>query len=444
MGINSTRLIALQKLNKHYKISNTKQNIKFDSEKKLSKLDQALVNEIVTGVIRWQLKLDFILDKILSRGLKHTDPQLVNILRIGLYQILFMNKIPDYAILNETVNLTKYLAYKKYATSLVNSVLRELLRNPELNKAPDREKNLLEYLSIQYSHPKSLVKHWLRIFSEEETEKLLEKNNERAKITFRINNLLASNEEIKQYLDENKIDYSLNKYYENIFVINKSSVNLEENPLFKEGKITVQDASAVIATKLLAPNENSFVIDMCASPGGKTCHLADMMQNKGKILANDISKQRTDLIVENINRLKVKNTEISISDALNINEDIKANYILLDAPCTGSGIIRKLPEIKYLNREKTLKKTVETQRKLLEKATKLLKENGVIIYSTCSIEPAENMENVMWFLKNFPQFSLEKADNYVNSFFCKNDCVQIFTHIHDCNGAFAARLKHNT
>lgn len=444
MGINSTRLIALQKLNKHYKISNTKQNIKFDSEKKLSKLDQALVNEIVTGVIRWQLKLDFILDKILSRGLKHTDPQLVNILRIGLYQILFMNKIPDYAILNETVNLTKYLAYKKYATSLVNSVLRELLRNPELNKAPDREKNLVDYLSIQYSHPKSLVKHWLRIFSEEETEKLLEKNNERAKITFRINNLLASNEEIKQYLDENKIDYSLNKYYENIFVINKSSVNLEENPLFKEGKITVQDASAVIATELLAPNENSFVIDMCASPGGKTCHLADMMQNKGKILANDISKQRTDLIVENINRLKVKNTEISISDALNINEDIKANYILLDAPCTGSGIIRKLPEIKYLNREKTLKKTVETQRKLLEKATKLLKENGVIIYSTCSIEPAENMENVMWFLKNFPQFSLEKADNYVNSFFCKNDCVQIFTHIHDCNGAFAARLKHNT
>lgn len=444
MGINSTRLIALQKLNKHYKISNTKQNIKFDSEKKLSKLDQALVNEIVTGVIRWQLKLDFILDKILSRGLKHTDPQLVNILRIGLYQILFMNKIPDYAILNETVNLTKYLAYKKYATSLVNSVLRELLRNPELNKAPDREKNLLEYLSIQYSHPKSLVKHWLRIFSEEETEKLLEKNNERAKITFRINNLLASNEEIKQYLDENKIDYSLNKYYENIFVINKSSVNLEENPLFKEGKITVQDASAVIATELLAPNENSFVIDMCASPGGKTCHLADMMQNKGKILANDISKQRTDLIVENINRLKVKNTEISISDALNINEDIKADYILLDAPCTGSGIIRKLPEIKYLNREKTLKKTVEIQRKLLEKATKLLKENGVIIYSTCSIEPAENMENVMWFLKNFPQFSLEKADNYVNSFFCKNDCVQIFTHIHDCNGAFAARLKHNT
>lgn len=444
MGINSTRLIALQKLNKHYKISNTKQNIKFDSEKKLSKLDQALVNEIVTGVIRWQLKLDFILDKILSRGLKHTDPQLVNILRIGLYQILFMNKIPDYAILNETVNLTKYLAYKKYATSLVNSVLRELLRNPELNKTPDREKNLLDYLSVQYSHPKSLVKHWLRIFSEEETEKLLEKNNERAKITFRINNLLASNEEIKQYLDENKIDYSLNKYYENIFVINKSSVNLEENPLFKEGKITVQDASAVIATELLAPNENSFVIDMCASPGGKTCHLADMMQNKGKILANDISKQRTDLIVENINRLKVKNTEISISDALNINEDIKADYILLDAPCTGSGIIRKLPEIKYLNREKTLKKTVEIQRKLLEKATKLLKENGVIIYSTCSIEPAENMENVMWFLKNFPQFSLEKADNYVNSFFCKNDCVQIFTHIHDCNGAFAARLKHNT
>lgn len=444
MGINSTRLIALQKLNKHYKISNTKQNIKFDSEKKLSKLDQALVNEIVTGVIRWQLKLDFILDKILSRGLKHTDPQLVNILRIGTYQILFMNKIPDYAILNETVNLTKYLAYKKYATSLVNSVLRELLRNPELNKAPDREKNLVDYLSIQYSHPKSLVKHWLRIFSEEETEKLLEKNNERAKITFRINNLLASNEEIKQYLDENKIDYSLNKYYENIFVINKSSVNLEENPLFKEGKITVQDASAVIATELLAPNENSFVIDMCASPGGKTCHLADMMQNKGKILANDISKQRTDLIVENINRLKVKNTEISISDALNINEDIKADYILLDAPCTGSGIIRKLPEIKYLNREKTLKKTVEIQRKLLEKAAKLLKENGVIVYSTCSIEPAENMENVMWFLKNFPQFSLEKADNYVNSFFCKNDCVQIFTHIHDCNGAFAARLKHNT
>lgn len=439
MNINIARFNAVNILNKQFKLK----PIVYHNQIELpysKESDILLAKEIAAGVIRWKLRLDYIINSLLSKGINKTNKNIVNILRTGIYQILFTDKLPNYAIVNETVEIAKLLKEIKFAGNLVNRILHDFIREKDNIKYPDKEKNIIEYLSIYYSHPKELVKHWISIFGYEDSEELLKANNQRANITLRVNKLLSSEKEIEEYLNNNNINFNRIDKYNNIFVLNKANGNISNNALFKNGKITIQDTSTILVSNLVCPEKNSLVLDMCAAPGGKTCCLSELMNNTGVITANDITEKKISLIQENINRLKIKNIRLSCCDALELNEKNKFNYILLDAPCSGLGTIRKLPEIKYANRLTTINNTVELQRKLLSKAVNLLRDNGVLVYSTCSIEPTENYKNIEWFLNKYKNFRLDPAEGYIDNFYCKNGYLQIFPHIHNCDGAFAARL----
>ncbi len=439
MNINISRFNAINLLNKYYKLD----LIEYNSQVELpflSKNDLLLTNEIFTGVIRWKIRLDYIINKLLKKGISKTNKNIVNILRVGIYQILFTDKIPNYAIVNETVKIAKLLKNMNFAGNLVNKILNDFIRKKDIIDYPDKETQLIKYLSVYYSHSKELIEHWINIFGIDETILLLDANNQRPNITLRVNNLISSEKEVEEYLYTSKIPFNKIDKYSNIYILKKAYGKINENKLFMDGKVTIQDTSTILISNLISPKKNSLILDMCAAPGGKSCYLAELIDNTGKIIANDITERKINLIYENIERLQVKNIELSCCNALELDEKYKFDYILIDAPCSGLGTIRKIPEIKYAKRILFIKNTIELQRKLLSKAVNLLKNNGILVYSTCSIEPNENYKNIEWFLNKYENFKLEPAENYIDKFYCKNGYLQLFPHIHNCDGAFAARL----
>ena len=425
-------------------------------------LNQALITELVYGVVRWQIKIDFMISNFLKKDIQEIDKTILNILRLSIYQLNYLDKVPDYAVVNEAVNLTKSNKLSSFA-SFVNAVLRSYLREKEQIKFPPLVEKI-NYFSTIYSHPQWLVSRLISQFGVEETEQILQSNNFRAKITLRVNETKSSISEVENFLVENKIEFYKNEILPNCFVINKSSINLSNSNFFKQGKFTIQDISAALISQFALPKFARLIFDLCAAPGGKTCNIAELniaeliklSNNKinahWKIVANDLYPNKINLIKDNANRLGLNNIEYSCVDALNFSYSEKAALVLLDAPCSGLGTVSKKPDIKHLRKESDFAQLIELQKKLLVKAASLVENGGILVYSTCTIDKEENVENIEWFLRNNDEFSLEPADKYVDKMFCKDGFLQCFSHknyfnlsfgenrFHNIDGAFAARL----
>lgn len=412
-----------------------------DAEFRLGSLnpqDKALLTELVNGVIRWQGKLDWILTGFYHGEFEKCLTPVKNAMRIALYQILFLTKIPHPAAINESVELIKRIKGEKSA-GVVNGVLRNILRHINDIRYPKREEDIHWYFSVIYSHPRWLVKRWFDRYGEKDGEELLKANTQRPMLSVRTNLLKTDATFIGEWLKQHEIPMQQSSLLPESFEVS-SLRDIVSTELFTEGKVSIQDPSATLAARLAQPKSGNTVYDLCAAPGGKTFVLAEMMNNTGKIIALDKYEQKLKFINTDATRLGLDIIRTEVGDAMTYAPSEQADIVLADVPCTGFGTLSKKPEIKWRRELKDLKSLAEQQKKILENAAKLVKNGGVLLYSTCSIEPEENSEQVLSFLERHPEFVLDNAENYLPEQVCKDGFLQTLPHIHHTDGAFAARL----
>jgi len=412
-----------------------------DNEMKSTEMngpDKALLYEIVHGVVRWQGRLDWILNGFYKGTFSKAIPNLKNALRVALYQVLFLDRVPDYAAVNEVVEFVKKLQGQKPA-DLVNAVLRNIIRSKNAIRYPDPDADLLGYLSAYYSHPSWMVKRYLARFGREDTEKLLMSNNEKPYLTLRINALKTKPEEFRTLLENVNLKYHQGAYLPEFFKL-QNLTNITAWDLYAKGYFNIQDESAGLACRLLDVQQGQRVLDMCAAPGGKTAYIAALMHSRGEVVAVDRFESRLKLLQKNMVRLSVDCVRIVEADALEY-KSLPFDRVLVDAPCSGTGTLSKKPDIKWKKDLFDIRNLNVVQIKLLNKAASLVKVGGVIVYSTCSIEPEENFEIVKKFLAENPNFRFENAkERFPVELLDENGCIQTLPHIHKTDGAFAARL----
>lgn len=404
----------------------------------ISNNERGLATEIIYGVVEKKIYLDYIIDKLSKIKVQKLSNYVKIFLRMGIYQIVFLD-ISDYASVNETVNLAK--KYDKKSSGFVNAILRNLIRNKdEILKIDAENENM--YYSIKYSYSPWMIKTFIKDFGKEFTEDLLEANNEKPNLYIRVNTLKITREKLMKEFDKISIkSYKVNDIEEALRVENLK--NIENNDLFKKGFFTIQDISSMIVGKVMNPNKNSRVLDLCSAPGGKTTHIATLMENTGEVVSRDIFDHKLKLIKNSVDRLGLTNVKIEKSDASVIDKNIIENfdYVLCDVPCSGLGIIKRKPEIKYKSKEE-IKDLPKLQYDILENASKYLKIGGVLIYSTCTILDSENISNVYKFLENNKNFELSKINEVnVDLENQENGYLKIYPNIHNMDGFFIAKLK---
>lgn len=404
--------------------------------------DKALLFEIVHGVTRWEGRIDWILTGFYKGQFSKAIPNVKNALRVALYQILFLEKVPDYAAVNEAVEFVKKLQGQA-AADLTNAILRNIIRNKEAIRYPNPEEDVNAYLSSYLSHPSWLVKRWLNRFGKEETEKLLIANNNKPSLTIRINNLVTNPAEVKSLLNSVDLKFSEGKYLKEFIRMN-SLTNITDWEYFSKGYFSVQDESTGFPIKLLDVSPGMRVLDLCAAPGGKTAFIADEMKNTGEIVALDKFESRLKILEKNLARLKVTNVLTKAIDAADYEDEAGFDRVLIDAPCSGLGTLTKKPDLKWKRDLGDIRKIVNIQYDLLKKGASLVKEKGFVVYSTCTIEPEENYELVKKFLAENSNFSLVSAGTTLpRSIVDENGCVATLPHVHGIDGAFAAKLIRN-
>ncbi len=365
-------------------------------------------------------------------------PNLKNALRVALYQVLFLDRVPDYAAVNEVVEFVKKLQGQKPA-DLVNAVLRNIIRNKNSIRYPDPDEDIVGYLSAYYSHPSWMVKRYVARFGREETEKLLAINNEKPYLTLRINALKTKPEEFKTLLESVGLKYKQGDYLPEFFKL-QNLTNITAWEYFAKGYFNIQDESAGLACRLLDVQEGQRVLDMCAAPGGKTAYISALMHSRGEVVAIDRFESRLKILQKNMTRLTVDCVRSVVVDALEY-KDLPFDRVLVDVPCSGSGTLSKKPDIKWKKDLFDIRNLNNTQSKLLAKAASMVKVGGLIVYSTCSIEPEENYNIVKKFLEENPNFNFESAKGkFPDEIIDDNGCIQTLPHIHKTDGAFAARL----
>ncbi|SUY47302.1 ribosomal RNA small subunit methyltransferase B [Clostridium putrefaciens] len=387
---------------------NAYSNIALNKElkgKDLKDMDRGLITEIVYGTIKYKYTIDIII-KSFVKDIKKVDNYVLNILRITVYQIRYLDKVPNYAAVNEAVNLAKRKS--KASSKFVNAVLRNYLRNEEKDFLNNQDR--FERWAYEYSFEPWMIRSLYKQYGNKYTELILKGLNNRPAVTVRPNSNKGSYDEIFKALQEAEYEVSRGYICDEAIVISKGS-SVERNRAFVEGEITVQDESAMLVATVMDINKDDIVLDLCAAPGGKTTHIAELLKGTGKVFAFDIQEGKLKFIKENVDRLGLSNIVLDTMDATKLNEKLinKADKVLIDVPCSGIGIIRKKPEIKWNKNLKNLKELIAIQREIMKNASQYVKKGGVLLYSTCTLNKEENEDNIKWFLKNNNNFKLEKV-----------------------------------
>ncbi|MGM9974057.1 MAG: 16S rRNA (cytosine(967)-C(5))-methyltransferase RsmB [Clostridiaceae bacterium] len=365
--------------------------------------DKGLITELVYGTLKYKYSLDKDIQLYLERKLSTLDQHILNILRISFYQINYLDKVPEYAILNEAVEMAK--KYKKGLQGFVNGVLRNHLRK-RLGYSPV---NKTEELSYKYSFEPWMTKLFVNQYGIDKAEDILRGLNYNPLMTLRVNSLKTNFNEAFEELMSMDYDVVEGKLSPDALHIRKGST-IESNPLFRKGWITVQDESAMMVTEVLSPKPHDIVLDLCAAPGGKTTHAAELMGNEGRIFSFDIYENKLKKINDNCEKLGIDIVETKVMDATKFCDSLvsTADKIILDVPCSGLGIIRKKPEIKWTKGKDDIKSLIDIQKRIISNAISYLKEGGTLVYSTCTINKEENEENIRWLLASYPEMKLEK------------------------------------
>lgn len=407
----------------------------------VSEQNRRFLTELVYGVVKTAPTLDWMIKKYVTRAKKSIAPAIWTILQMGFYQLRFMDKVPPSAACNESVNLAKKYGHQG-TVKFVNAVLRSSIRIPEKVVYPDKEKNLAAWMSLTYFHPEWLVKRWIKRYGNEDAEQLCRMNNETPPLSLRTNTLKTTRDELCKELEQAGIGYTLSEWTDEGILCTGHPALGSFMPL-QEGKCQVQDESSMLVAHVVAPQAGDVVIDTCSAPGGKTTHMAQLMKNQGKIMAFDIHEHKLAKIEENAERLGISIIETAAKDALTLPGEWKdkADCVLVDAPCSGLGVLRRKPDSRWRKSEELLTELPKLQLAILSQASECVKAGGTLVYSTCTIEPEENQLVVEAFLKNHPDFVFDEIS-------CPNKgnakWIQFLPHIDHTDGFFLARMRRQT
>jgi len=369
-------------------------------ESSLSRTDRAFATSLVNGVLRYRLQLDFIIGHFYSHNLQKASPAIRNILRLGAWQLLFLDRVPAWAVVNESVRLARRFKGERMA-KLVNAVLRKI--SPETIHLEEwtRAMEPAARLALRYSHPEELVKEWIAAYGTQRAESMLRYDNESPWFGFRINSLKTDSDRFFTQTGTTEVarlDSGLRKLFLS------QDFSPFEVPL-QNGLVSVQNPTQLLACLLLNPTPGSEVLDMCAAPGGKTAALAELMGNEGHITALDIYEQKTNKIRRLAETLGISIITALTDDARSFIPPTPPDAILLDAPCTGTGVLGRRTELRWKLDSEKLDGLLKLQAELLEHAAHILKEGGVLVYATCSVDPRENNLQTEAFLQRHPEFS---------------------------------------
>lgn len=418
---------------------------KFLKETDYKVVDRGFITELVYGIIKNKTRLDYIIGKFSSVKINKMSPWILNILRLGVYQILFLERIPDSAACNESVKLSKKYGHMA-SSKFVNAVLRNVGRQKDTIAFPDKKQKPIEYLEVTYSHPRWMIEQWIKKYGFDFTEGLCKANNEVADLTVRANTLKTTPEELASHLTQEDIQVEKGKYIAEALLLRHVG-NIEGIDAFKSGLFQVQDESSMLVSKVLDPQPGETIIDVCCAPGGKTTHIAQLMKNTGCIYGWDIHPHKIELVRTAAQRLGIEILQLEARDATAANDALlnKADRVLVDAPCTGMGIIRRKPDIKWNKANEDLKSITEIQRKIIDTASKYVKPGGTLVYSTCTIQDEENINLVKAFLEEHSDFELVSIEGTVPTGLQKDTVsqgyLQLYPNVDGTDGFFISKLK---
>ncbi len=409
------------------------------SQNALDHRDTRFVYELVCGVMRRMLTLDHVLSQFVEDPAVLEDRYAMRILEIGAYQILYMDRVPDHASVNESVNLTRLSRRTEHLSGLVNATLRTLIKNRKHIKLPDAQKDLCQRLSVEFSHPVWMVKRWLDRLGLSKTKLLLSFNNEKPDIFLRRKLRGVSRQQVETELGDlcDGASGYLNLYYR----LRKQAIP-EMIPLFREGECTVQAPSSGWIVALLDIGQDDRAIDVCSAPGGKSALAAELAGVNGRVVACEIRKNRMELARSTFLRMRLSTIVPVMCNGTALPFKGTFNKVLLDAPCSGTGVLHRHPEGRWTKSEEDLGRLARVQKNLLDSASAVVATGGALVYSTCSLEPEENENAVAAFLKERPDFILDRPPAAIPAAYVSTDgYVKITPYEHKLDGMFGARLK---
>jgi 16S rRNA (cytosine967-C5)-methyltransferase len=436
--MNNVRLLAIGSLIDIF-LRGTKPKISLESRAaSLEKRDRAFLMEIVYGVLRQRDTLDWILNHFLKKPSKLGTFTLNN-LRVAVYQVFFM-RVPDWAVVNEAVEIEKESSAGELhgRPPLVNAVIRNVLRHKERFHPPVAFDDPVTGIAVNTSHPRWLAKRWVARFGEEEAALLAAANNEVAPMTIRVNTLRISREELLSLLADHGIDAVPTLFSPDGITLKERRTY--EDLAFARGLFLVQDEASQLISLLLAPRAGERVLDACAAPGGKTTHIAQLMQDRGEIVAVEKDPARVARLRENIETLGIRSVTVVNSDVMELKDSVSFDRILLDAPCSATGVIRRNPDVKYRRKLADFAAFRSRQAELLRSLSSLLTEKGRLVYAVCSIEPEEGEAVVTDFLKSAGDFRIIEADAAPAGNFLDKGFFRTYPHKHNMDGFFGVSL----
>lgn len=372
----------------------------------LAKSDAGLATELIYGTISRLNTLDYFLDNFVNKGVQKLQPWVRALLRISLYQVIYLDRIPDHAVVSEAVNLAKRRGHQGIS-GMVNGVLRNILRQKESLAIPENMPPA-QRISLQHSHPLWLVERWISQYGIETAEAICAANNEPPAVSVRVNTTMISRDDMLKLMSSQNYEAApspLSPYG----IVVRGAGNMALTDWYRDGMISIQDESSMLVAEAVKPEPGMRVLDCCAAPGGKSAHMGELMKDEGSIVANDIHAHKGKLISDQAGRLGLDSISIVTGDALDLVdrfEPASFDRILLDAPCSGLGVIRRKPDLKWGKSQEDIHEIAALQLRLLESVSTLLRPGGLLVYSTCTIEPLENEGVVSAFLDSHSGFGI--------------------------------------
>jgi len=408
-------------------------------------LDRAFVTELVYGVLRSLNTLDWVLRQHVKQPLEKQTPWTRNILRLGVYQIMYMDRVPAPAAINEAANQARRFGHPG-VVKFVNGVLRNVLRKAGDIIYPSLQEDPVNHISLKYSHPSWLVERWIAQMGAGETIELCMANNRPAPHTVRVNTLKTTRDRLIDMLLAGGAQAERTRYAPEGINLGGTG-GLRGFPPFEQGLFQVQDESSMLVGHAVSPLPGSLVLDVASAPGGKATHLAQIMEDSGTVVASDIHPHKLKLIEENCLRLGISCVKPVKADARNLSEEYmeRADFVLLDAPCSGTGVLRRKPDSRWKKLPEQIPEITKLQREMLEEVSRCLRPGGILVYSTCSILPEENQDQVQTFLRSHPNFRQESLADLLpgglgNEETASRGYLQLYPHSHGTDGFFICRM----
>ncbi len=414
----------------------------------LDKTNRAFYSRLVQGTCENIIYIDYITDHFSKVKVKKMKPLIRNNIRLAVYQIIFMDSVPDSAACNEAVKLAGKRGFRGLA-GFVNGVLRSIAKGYQGVALPDKNKDELQYLSVKYSVPQWIVKMWSDSMDKEKVYAMLKACNKKSDLVVRVcaspDNLEEEYNKVAKQLEDEGVHVMPGKYLKEAMIL-KDVDYLGRLTAFNEGKIYIQDESSMLVAHAAGIKGDEFCMDICAAPGGKTLHTAMMLDKGGKIIARDVSDDKVARINDNVIRCGCSNVEAQVFDATvhDDNMEGKADIVFADVPCSGLGVIGHKPDIRYKTKEEDIESLVKLQREILENAVTYVKPGGVLIYSTCTVNDYENIGNVRWLTEKCG-LEPESLEPYIPKCLCNETTskgyLTLVPGINDCDGFFIARFR---